>query len=156
VTLALWRHRASRLRSLSPREAADLGWAQWYLLVARAQRWWTPSGRFVQVAATGPTPEVGVPPDAATRALSEGLAIAIERAAGHGLIRPTCLERAVALQRLLRRHGVTSGRIRVGVQWQNGAFLAHAWVELGGIVLADSPRRVRAFTSIGATGAGAP
>ena len=49
---------------------------------------------------------------------------------------------------LMRRHGISRGRIRVGVRLEDGQFLAHAWVELGDLILADAPRRVRAFQSI--------
>ena len=132
---------------LPRREAADLVLAQLYLLQARAQRRWTNPGRFVNLISNSPATDVESP-DAATRALGQRLALAIERAAEHGPIRATCLERAVALDRMLRRHGISRGRIRVGVRLEDGQFLAHAWVELGDLILADAPRRVRAFQSI--------
>jgi hypothetical protein len=43
------------------------------------------------------------------------------------------------------------------VRWQQEAeFLAHAWVELGDVVLADSVSRVRAFQSIADARAATP
>jgi len=108
----------------------------------------TRAGRYMALVASGdaapPTPTASLE---GQQSVCERVTLAIARAAEHGLITPTCLERAVALERLLRRNGVGGGRIRVGVRWEGGQFLAHAWVELGGVVLADSPTRVRSFTS---------
>jgi hypothetical protein len=147
--LGRWRHRLRRLRALPVGELRDLVQAQWLLLVARMRRRWTPLGRYVDLtpAAVPDTAYTGVLDDR-TGALARRLALAIERAAEHGPIRTTCLERAIALDRLLRRHGLTGGRIRVGVRWLDGQFLAHAWVALGDTVLGDSPDRVGAFQSI--------
>jgi len=146
LSLRAWRHRVSRLLALSPAETGDLALAQLFLVSARLRRRWTTPGRFMQIIsdAAGPT----VTPDAATRALGRRLALAVERAAEHGPVRATCLERAIALDRLLRRHGVARGRIRVGVRWENDQFLAHAWVELDDLILADTPNRVQAFRTI--------
>lgn len=148
--LARWRHRVGRILTLGGVERRELLLAQWYLLVARFRRRWTRPGRYVELARTEVAPQdvFAGPTDTGTRTLASRLALAVERAAEHGPIRTTCLERAVALDRLLRGHGVTAGRIRVGVRWQDGQFLAHAWVELGDTVLADTPARVRAFQSI--------
>ncbi len=147
MSLRVWRHRVSRLLALSPAAAGDLALAQWFLLAARLRRRWTTPGRFMEILSddiAGPP----ATPDAATSALGKRLALAVERAAEHGPVRATCLERAVALDRLLRRPGVTRGRIRVGVQLRDGEFLAHAWVELGDLILADTPNRVQAFRTI--------
>ena len=149
MTLGVWRRRVTRLLTLSPQEAGDLALAQWYLVAARLRRRWTTPGRFMHVAALDNETRDAAAPDPATRALGERLALAVERAAEHGPVRATCLERAVALDRLLRRHGVERGRIRVGVRWEDGRFLAHAWVELGDLILADTPDRVHAFRTIG-------
>ena len=150
MILARWRHRARRLLRLPPAERRDLVRAQWYLIVARARRRWTPLGQYVDLTPATAAPAIpatgSIAPE--TGALSARLALAVERAAEHGPVSTTCLERAVALDRLLRHHGVTAGRIRVGVRWQDAEFLAHAWVELGDKVLADSVTRVRGFQSI--------
>lgn len=147
--LARWRHRLRRLRALPIGELRDLVLAQWLLLVARVRRRWTPLGRYVDLTpAAVPDQAFTGSRDAGTGVLARRLALAIERAAEHGPVHTTCLERAIALDGLLRRHGVSAGRIRVGVRWQDGHFLAHAWVELGDMVLGDSPDRVGAFQSI--------
>lgn len=157
MTLELWRHRLRRLRALPTAELNDLARAQWYLIAARLRRRWMPLGRYVDLAPAASPPDASILSaggvhtgslDDATRALAARLALAVERAAEHGPVRATCLERAVTLDRLLRDHGVLAGRIRVGVRWQAGQFLAHAWVELGDTVVGDSPARVRAFESI--------
>ena len=52
--------------------------------------------------------------------------------------KPTCLEKALALWWLLRRHRIPAG-LRIGVRKDvNGVFEAHAWVEADGVVLGDS------------------
>lgn len=56
----------------------------------------------------------------------------------HGLRAPNCLERSLLLWWLLRRAGI-DGELHIGAR-KNGARLeAHAWVELEGKVLNDSP-----------------
>lgn len=83
------------------------------------------------------------PPDAAFRA-----ARAVRRAAQYGVFRPRCLVRSVALHRLLERRGVVGSRIRVGVRREQGRFEAHAWVELDGRVLGDTPSHTSGFTRL--------
>jgi hypothetical protein len=148
VNLRVWRHRVKRLLALSPAEATDLALAQWYLVTARARRRWSTPGRFMQLLSETDAAATVSALDERTRVLGQRLALAVERAAENGPIRATCLERAMAVDRLLRHHGVTRGRIRVGVRWTDGKFLAHAWVELDDLVLADTPDRVNAFRSI--------
>uniref|UniRef100_B8HXX4 Microcin J25-processing protein McjB C-terminal domain-containing protein n=1 Tax=Cyanothece sp. (strain PCC 7425 / ATCC 29141) TaxID=395961 RepID=B8HXX4_CYAP4 len=48
-----------------------------------------------------------------------------------------CLKRSLVLQTLLRLQGINSN-LRIGVQNQDGKFLAHAWVEYQGVVLNDT------------------
>lgn len=79
---------------------------------------------------------------------AESLAAAIEAAATYGLFRPRCLARALALQDLLTRHGITGSEIRVGVRRRNGGFAAHAWVRWGGRLLGDDPAHVATFTEV--------
>jgi hypothetical protein len=156
MTFARWGHRLRRVFAITAIERRDLVWAQWYLLVARWRRAVSPKGRYLDLSASADAATVARAHalDPATRALAARLALAVERAAAHGLIRPTCLERATALERLLQRRGIAAGRIRVGVRLQGEELLAHAWVELGGTVLADSPKHVRAFRSIAESRAG--
>jgi hypothetical protein len=52
--------------------------------------------------------------------------------------KPTCLEKALALWWLLRRHRIPAD-LRIGVRkGVNGDFEAHAWVEADGVVLGES------------------
>ncbi len=72
-------------------------------------------------------------PDDEARAMRRALDIA----ARHTLVRPTCLTRSVTLWWLLRRRGIES-TVRIGVRTANGGLEAHAWVERNGEVLNDS------------------
>lgn len=76
------------------------------------------------------------------------LALAIDRAARHGPIRPTCLARSLALKDLLDREGLAGARIRFGVRKREGCFEAHAWVEIGGRGLGADARLLHAFEPI--------
>lgn len=58
---------------------------------------------------------------------------------------PSCLVRALALERLLRRRGLEAARVRVGVRREGGDFAAHAWVEHRGEVVGDAPDHVRDY-----------
>jgi hypothetical protein len=58
----------------------------------------------------------------------------VNAAARHGLGRPTCLEKSLALWWLLRREGTVS-RVRIGARKAAGKFEAHAWVERDGVAL---------------------
>jgi hypothetical protein len=79
-------------------------------------------------------------------------ALAIARASEHGLFRPTCLVRAVALQQMLQRRGFPGSSLHVGVRQRNTTFLAHAWVEYRGAVLADEEWHVRRFQELARLG----
>ena len=73
------------------------------------------------------------------------MAQAVSRASSHGLFRPSCLVRSLALSRLLERERVSGWHVRIGVRERTGRFEAHAWVELGAEVLADSAAHVGSF-----------
>jgi len=140
--LARWSYRLRKLASLPGGELLDLLVAQTALLRAL----WLVRTRAVG-ALLRPVAE------STERALSpldearlQRLALAIERAAEHGLFRATCLVRAVALEDLIRRSRATGAVVRIGVLPAGGKLLAHAWIEYGGRVLADRPERVRQFT----------
>lgn len=79
---------------------------------------------------------------------AEQLAAAINSAADHGLFRPFCLVRAVALEELLLREGITGGDIRIGVRRRDGVFAAHAWVRWGDVILGDDSAHVATFTEV--------
>ena len=61
---------------------------------------------------------------------------AVRSAELHGLTKPNCLERSMTLWWMLRREGI-EGELHIGARKQCGKFEAHAWVELGGLVLND-------------------
>jgi len=63
---------------------------------------------------------------------------AVRSAELHGLATPNCLERSLTLWWLLRRQGV-GGELRIGARKNGSRLEAHAWVELNGQVLNDSP-----------------
>src|SRR5690606_11752520 len=79
---------------------------------------------------------------------ARSLALAVGRAAEHGLFRPFCLVRALALRDLLDRHGIHGSQIRVGVRRGGERMSAHAWVRWGEVVLGDSPEHVATFTEV--------
>ena len=146
-----------KLTRLSPREWADLLEAQLALLVAQFRVWTRPTGRLVSHAAPSvsaaplaESPALQIPARAPTpvEARAEALALAVGRAAEFGLFRPLCLVRAVALNRVLERHGITGSRVRVGVRMRNGRFAAHAWVEYGERILGDNEAHVGSFVEL--------
>lgn len=55
-----------------------------------------------------------------------------------------CLQRALTLVWLLRRHG-GAGRLRIGVRRTDQGIDAHAWVEVAGSVVNDSPHHCSEF-----------
>lgn len=81
-------------------------------------------------------------------ARADELALAIHRASRHGLFRPYCLVRAMALRDLLVADGISGASIRIGVRRMKGEFQAHAWIRWGERVLGDEPRHVARFTEV--------
>lgn len=59
------------------------------------------------------------------------LARLVGAASRHHLWTMTCLPRSLALQALLRRHGIEAD-LRIGVRREGGELQAHAWVEQAG------------------------
>jgi hypothetical protein len=161
----------SRLRALRGalgahrwRDVLDVAVAQ--LALARAQWlvWTRPVGRLVDHGRTG---DVDAPSDAGTASVRASVpgevawgfvpdethravrwAQAVVRASRYGFAEPQCLVRAVALQRLLRSHGVGGSTIRIGVRWNDGAFIAHAWVERDGAILGDTAANTASFAPL--------
>jgi hypothetical protein len=76
------------------------------------------------------------------------IALAVNRAATFGLIRPRCLVKSRALRKLLDEAGIAGASVRVGVQLTDGRFRAHAWVEYAGQVVGDDPAAVARFVPI--------
>jgi hypothetical protein len=136
-------HGMRRLLVIPLRDLGDLLIAQTYLLLAlRAVRHRPKGGLLRRVGLQ--TGARGVPDE---RRLAR-LAVAVDRVARHGCFRPTCLVRAVALERMIRLTNAGPAIVRVGVARQPGGFFAHAWVELEGRVVGDELSFVRRFTPL--------
>jgi hypothetical protein len=140
-----------RLARLSAREWLDLAEAQLKLLVAQFIVATRRTGQLVSRAALDP---FGDDHAAASTAAPhadlrpEQLALAIGRAAEHGVFRPLCLVRAVALKRMLDRHGYDGGIVKIGVRMNRGRFAAHAWVAYNSQILGDQEWHVRSFAEL--------
>jgi len=139
-----WRGRLRALGRLDRHGFGELFAAQWQLLVAQWLVWRRPTGTFLSPRAGAVS---GEPGDQEVEAALR-LAQAIQRAARHGVFRPACLVRSLALHRLLEGRGVAGSRLRIGVRLEDEKFEAHAWVELGELVLGDHPDHVRRFDEL--------
>lgn len=73
------------------------------------------------------------------------IALAVNRAAAFGVLRPKCLVKSRALRRMLDDSGIDGAEVRVGVLLNDGKFLAHAWVEYRGEVVGDDPAFVARY-----------
>jgi hypothetical protein len=94
----------------------------------------------------GPALEEDCAPEALVRARE--LAVALDRAARFGILRPLCLVRSLALQDLFEREGIRGSRVRLGVRTRRGTLESHAWLELRGRIVGDDPARVAAFSPV--------
>lgn len=121
-----------RLLRLSWREWADVLAAQAVLLWARVAVALRPRGSLVRRADGRSADAPGEVPPRVHR-----LGTALRRAARHGVIRPPCLVRAVALTRLLRLRGYPGAQVRVGVRRDGERMIAHAWVVYRGVVVGE-------------------
>ncbi|MEP7066399.1 MAG: lasso peptide biosynthesis B2 protein [Gemmatimonadota bacterium] len=139
------------LARLSAREWLDLAEAQIELLVAQLIVATRRTGQLVSRAPLDPFGDADTPGAVTTPAADprpEQLALAIGRAAEHGVFRPLCLVRAVALKRVLDRHGYDGGVVKIGVRMNRGRFAAHAWVAYGSQILGDQEWHVRSFAEL--------
>jgi len=68
-------------------------------------------------------------------------------AANRGICRGSCLSRSLVLRDLLDRQNICC-QIRIGVRHPGAAFEAHAWVEVEGVVVNDTPETVSAYAPI--------
>jgi hypothetical protein len=71
----------------------------------------------------------------------------VELAARHHVVRARCLHRSLALHLWLRGQRLPS-ELRIGVRKEHFALQAHAWVELGGQFIDESPEWVGTFTPL--------
>ena len=81
-----------------------------------------------------------------TQAEAAALGVAVNRAANHILGTASCLTRSLLLRWLLRRFGTVSD-LRIGVCFEQGKLIAHAWVEIDGIPMNDRPEAVARFAA---------
>jgi hypothetical protein len=143
---------ARRLASLSATEIADLLRAQVAITAATWRLRRLKVGQLVnksQLLDTGKTlATVSGARDVPVPARALELALALERAAEHGLLRPECLVRSLALRNLLDRSGIDGSMIRVGVRKDGETLQAHAWVELNGAVLGDRESHIARFVPV--------
>lgn len=134
---------ARKLVSLGPRGWLLLFQAQWSILEATSIVRNRPQGVLVQeIVAASDSSGRGSPQD---RTRVEAIGLAIDRMARVGLVRPLCLVRSIALQRLLNRNGIPGSRILIGVRMSGTSFEAHAWVEWMGTVIGEDPDHIRTF-----------
>lgn len=77
-------------------------------------------------------------------ARANALRWAVDRAARLSPRRPACLTRSLALWSLLGHQGIDCS-LRFGARPGPDGLLAHAWVELNGVVLNDTPDVVQRF-----------
>jgi hypothetical protein len=115
--------RAMALLPLTEAGLRLMGFRRWKKLVERLSR---------------PVPQRRILEGADQQAMAERISRAVRSAERHGPRAPNCLERSLTLWWLLRRHGI-EGELHVGARKSESRFEAHAWVELRGLVLNDSP-----------------
>ncbi|MEO8198815.1 MAG: lasso peptide biosynthesis B2 protein [Thermoanaerobaculia bacterium] len=108
----------------------------WWRLVAAAVRLRLRPARAIALALVEPGAEWADAGHSELPEPPESLALAVGRAGAHHLLPMTCLPRALALQRMLRRRGY-SAVVRIGVRKVAGGVSAHAWVEVGGCALGE-------------------
>lgn len=94
-------------------------------------------------------PGVPCPPGADSLQRARLRARWLASAARRQLLPAHCLAQSLALHHWLRAEGVPSV-LRIGVRKDGARLAAHAWVELGGVVVNDSPVAVAAFQPLAA------
>jgi hypothetical protein len=139
-----------RLARLSPRDWLDIVEAQIELLVAQIIVATRRTGELVSRAPLDPFGDSSAPtaPAEIVDPRPGQLALAIGRAAENGVFRPLCLVRAVALKRLLDRHGFQGSVVKIGVRMTRGRFAAHAWVAYADQILGDQEWHVKSFAEL--------
>jgi hypothetical protein len=114
-------------------EAAVLLSATWLgLRVVGFRRW-----RTLLVRLTPRTPDSTRPLDPARFETAREIARVQEAVSRHLIFHTSCLEQSLVLWWLVARRGMPA-ELRIGARKQAERFEAHAWVELGSLVLNDS------------------
>ena len=80
---------------------------------------------------------------ASSRASTADVVWSVEEACVWYFKRAACLQRSVVATWLLRRHGIAAELV---IGCRPLPFESHAWVEVGGLVVNDTPQYQRAFT----------
>jgi len=75
---------------------------------------------------------------------ASSLARMVTVAARRGPMRFNCLTQSVLLEWLLRRQAIPA-TLRIGAKRDDGALSAHAWVEVNGVPLNDTPAVTKTF-----------
>jgi len=134
---------ARKLVALPAREWRDLLAAQFALLAAQWRMRARPTGSLLDQWRSG----ASTTSDADHRQLQRAREIgnAVRRVALHGLTRPQCLARSLAICEMLEAENIRGAIVRIGVRPQDASITAHAWVEYAGELVGDSPAHVKRF-----------
>jgi hypothetical protein len=129
------------------RELRDVAIAQVSLMHAQAQLWLRPVGEFLDTGVEDRS-KYRIPLVDADWGTADRWGRAVNRAATHGIGSPQCLVRALALSKLLERSGIVGHKVLIGVRWRDGAFIAHAWVELADRIVGDTESNTASFVKL--------
>jgi hypothetical protein len=135
ATVKTWRGfwcLSGRSRGIALEAAAALAatWAGLRLIGFR--RW-----KALLVRITPHPSQLTAPLEAAQVATAQEIACIQQSASRHLIFHASCLEQSLVLWWLLDRRGIPA-ELRIGARKEAGRFEAHAWVELGSVVLNDS------------------
>jgi hypothetical protein len=132
-----------KIRRLASREGARLAEAGLYLMLIKAGCL-LPAGALLSSWINSAMRERAGDEDDAEKAkvLAQSAHAAARRWPG-----TLCLQRSLLLVWLLRRRGL-GGRLRIGVQPADEGLKAHAWVEMAGRAINDSPARCAQFDAL--------
>jgi hypothetical protein len=101
-----------------------------------------------KIAVARLTPVHGTTCEAGMRVSVCGTIVRMQAAAERRLFfKASCLEHALVLWWLLRRHGIPA-EVRIGGRKEQGRFEAHAWVEIDGVPLGDANGAHREFVPL--------
>jgi hypothetical protein len=129
--LGYWRL-GRRDRGLALEAAVGLA-ATWVgLRLVGFRRWKT-----LLVRLTPPRPDATQPVGSARIETAREIARIQQAVSRHLVFNASCLEQSLVLWWLAARRGIPA-ELRIGARKQAGRFEAHAWVELGNLVLNDS------------------
>ncbi len=124
--------------AVGPRGWGEAALAQGYLVAAQLSVWTSSRGSLLKPPVPGNYTEHDL-------TVARRWATAVSRAASYGVFRPRCLARALALQRILHRRGISAAQLRLGVRLADGKFTAHAWVSLGDEPIGESRESLRPY-----------